>query len=203
MGTDAQNEDVKTILNNKENFKAYIAMTKCQACVTSKIFKSIIESLIKWADEKNYLLDDVYNDKDGNDYKGQIDKLCSGESIGEKVPGFGIILNENDTRFNCKLSICLEATKNDGLYYGVYLKDDDEKISETSKQIKDYLNGNGYNGYYVKKWPFWKYINDKYINFALPDDNFAELLDKNYLEEFIEKIKSEFDELYKVLIESK
>ena len=196
MGTDEQNEEVKNVLNNKESFKAYIAMKQCQAYVTSEIFKNIIESLIKWANNNHYVLDDAYND-----YIDQINLLCKGNPIGEKVPGFGIVLNENDTKFNCKLSICVEATKNDGFYFGIYVKDENKNRADAIKQIKMYLNEKCINGYSNTYWPFWRYIND--INFANPKDSFAELLDENYLKNFIEDIEAEFEKLYSVLIDSK
>lgn len=180
MSNDNINNDLIKILENKDNFAAYFEMKKSVPKIQSSVLIKIIEKLNIWAKQNNYDIDDVYSD-----YMERAGILSRGGNVGNRVPGFGVICE--NTQFGCNLKVCLEANKNDGLYYGVWV-DDVENREEKLRDIKEYLEKNGIfgDGYDAVGWAMWDHVkvNGNNIFFSEPSDGFVELLGKYKCEGF-------------------
>ena len=190
MGLEIENNEVKKLMGNQENFKSYIIMKQCEGYITSTVFKNLIKKLNEWAKDNGYLVNDMYNN-----YEKEIECLCTGGRLGNDVPGFGI--DCKNTKFNCDLIVCVEVTRNDGLYYGVYIMNEKDRTYDMSELIKGSLKEN--SGYNNLMWPFWDYIkgnNEEVVDFAKPNNAFAELLDDKNFNKLVDDIKEKIKDLY-------
>ena len=176
MSNDNVNKDLIEILENKDSLAAYFEMKKCVPDIQSSVLIKIINDLNSWAKQNNYNIDDVYGD-----YMERASVLSRSGNVGNRVPGFGIICK--NTQFGCDIKICLEANKNNGLYYGVWINSIENR-AEKARAIKEFLEKNGIHGdgyeAYVWGWAMWDHIkvNGNNVSFSEPSDGFVELLGK-------------------------
>lgn len=187
MGNDNRNIEMEEILKNKENFNSYLAMKQCEKNLTSGILKRIIRDLNNWGRDNNFILDDIYSK-----YEHEVDQFCAGARIGNNLPGFGIICDNN--KYNCKLCVCIEINSEDYLYYGVYIKEKEKQNKEQSILIQKDLDMDGKSN---ESWPFWDSIkiNDNVIGFKNPGQGFSELLDEKQYNKLLEDIKCKLSDL--------
>ena len=198
MGDNDLNNNLKDILEESKNFEAYIEMKKCERDIKIDVLTKIVERLNAWAKENDFRIDDTYAK-----YKTEIESLCSGENIGENRPGFGVeCKNQID---GCKLCVVIEAgKKNEGMWYGIYITNQEKWNENISHSIKEKLKLN--TGYSDNIWIFRDFMQNSIgvPNFVEPNEAFAKLLGENEsdtsnIDNFVKDIKKKFVDLINII----
>ena len=195
-------ETQKLFDNNADNFKSYLAMKNCENDIKTSVLNEIFEGITVGAIdeiEKKYPLhsiktDEIYDDNRNNEIKA----LCSGDRIGDKLPGFAIICNKKYR--NDEICVGIEVNKN-GIYYEIYLKDHKARSASKNVEIARTINKEGNSD---GTWIWWEWCkfgpNDK-VDFCNPNDSFAELINKDNRAKFIKTIIEVIVNLYKTIEE--